>query len=177
MKISKFLSLFLFLLSTFVLAHCASYNRLDKSKSTPTKTEDSAVNQETKLREQVTQFAQKHIGTKYKYAGKNPAGFDCSGFTYFVMQDAGITLNASSKSQESNGKKIEVKDTQPGDLLFFRRSKNGDVFHVSMVLSNENGTIKMIHSTTSRGVVIDELNKNTYWNTKVATARNVISSH
>ena len=42
------------------------------------------------FRDRVTTYAQKQIGSPYKYAGTNPeTGFDCSGFTSFVLKKFG----------------------------------------------------------------------------------------
>ena len=131
---------------------------------------------EAQIRDGIASYAREYIGTKYRPAGKSPSsGFDCSGFVYYVMKEFEIQMAASSASQESQGKKITKQDAQPGDLVFFRRSKGGRVFHVAMVLDNKNGDLTLIHST-SRGVVIDRLKDSAYWTSKVMTFRNVVSS-
>jgi len=131
--------------------------------------------QEELLREKISELAQKHLGTKYQYGGKTPAGFDCSGFIHFVMKENGVTVSGYSRAQEKDGHPIKVADARPGDLIFFRRSKTGKVFHVSMVLENNGGNLTLIHSTSSRGVVIDDLATSFFWNSKKMTARDVVS--
>lgn len=125
-------------------------------------------------REQVTDYAQKFQGTKYKYAGRSPKGFDCSGFTHYVMDEIGVSLTPVSRVQENEGRPVELQNVQPGDLIFFRKTKNGDVFHVALVLSNKPDGIYVIHATSSRGVVIDNITTNSYWKEKYQTARDVI---
>ena len=132
-------------------------------------------NHEALLRDEIAGLAQKHIGTKYRYAGKTPGGFDCSGFVYFVMKENDISLSGYSGAQEKDGRPIKVTDARPGDLIFFRRSKGGQVFHVAIVLEKNGGDITLIHSTFNRGVVIDDLASSSYWNSKVMTARDVVS--
>jgi len=90
------------------------------------------------------------------------------------MHHFDIELTPVSRAQENEGRKITLKEARPGDLIFFRRTKNGPVFHVGLIISNGPQGIEMIHSSSSRGVVIDRLNENSYWKTKIATARNVI---
>ena len=126
------------------------------------------------IRSEVVAFAKKHIGAKYKYAGRTPKGFDCSGFTCYVMKEVGVDLTPISREQEGEGRKIEVNAVKPGDLLFFRRKKNASVFHVALVVSNDRNGISMIHSTNTRGVVIDNLQNNSYWKSKIVTARSVL---
>ncbi len=126
------------------------------------------------LRQEIVDYARQFVGTKYKSAGKTPAGFDCSGFTGYVMGKFGIQLSASSKYQENDGIPIKLSETRPGDLVFFRRDKSSTVFHVAIVLSNDEDGIFLVHSTSGRGVVIDNLNESSYWKAKYATARRVI---
>ncbi len=131
---------------------------------------------EVQLRGDIIDYAREFLGSKYKYAGRDPkGGFDCSGFTHYVMKKFDIKLSASSRDQEHQGAKIKVNDAQPGDLIFFRRSKTGSVFHVAMVVSNDNKGLRVIHST-SRGVVIDNIDQSSYWKPKVSTARNVVTT-
>ncbi len=126
------------------------------------------------VRMEIVDYADNYVGTKYKYAGRSPkSGFDCSGFTYYVMQPFDINLPTSSKMQEDTGSKVKVENTRPGDLIFFRRSKAGKVFHVALVYSNDRDGLKVIHST-NRGVVIDDIMNNSYWKPKISTARNVV---
>lgn len=130
--------------------------------------------EEILLRSDIAELAQEYLGTHYRSAGKSPGGFDCSGFVYYVMQEHEIKMASSAATQERQGEKIAKKEAQPGDLVFFRRSPGGRVFHVAMVLENDNGDLKLIHST-SRGVVVDRLNDSSYWRSKIMTLKNVIS--
>ncbi len=133
------------------------------------------VSAEELLRKDITEYAKEFVGTKYRSAGKSPSsGFDCSGFVGYVMKEYDIDMAGSSASQEKQGSKITKKEAQPGDLVFFRRSKGGRVFHVAIVLDNNNGDLTIIHSA-SRGVVIDRIQDSSYWRSKVMTLRNVVS--
>ena len=143
--------------------------------------QDGAVNtnvdqlsREDKLRRDVVAFAEEQEGSSYRYAGRDPRGFDCSGFTHYVMKKFDISLTTSSKSQATEGAKISVKEAKPGDLIFFKRSAAGRVFHVALVVSNTRSGLRVIHST-SRGVVLDNLTTSKYWKPKISSARDVIS--
>jgi cell wall-associated NlpC family hydrolase len=136
---------------------------------------DDLHSKEYTLRMNIVDYADNYQGTKYTYAGRDPRkGFDCSGFTYFVMKKYGIELSPSSRLQEKQGRSIRIKDVKPGDLVFYRRSPLGRVFHVSLVYANDPDGIKVIHST-SRGVVIDNITTSSYWAPKISTARDVVS--
>jgi len=173
MNIKNFLPILIFATVSFGLARCAAL----QSPPQTTKTEKSTtkIDKESQLRNDIAAYAHQHIGTRYTYAGKNPQGFDCSGFVFFVMNKYGISLPGSSRTQEKYGKSVTTASSQPGDLIFFRRDKNGEVFHVAIVYSNDENGLQVVHSTSSRGVVLDNISNNSYWKPKISTARRVIS--
>lgn len=126
------------------------------------------------LRMDIVEYAMTFKGTKYKYAGMSPRGFDCSGFTCYVMDNFGVDLTHQSGVQETEGTPVSESKARPGDLMFFRKSRNGKVFHVALVVANGPDGIEVIHSTSSRGVVVDNIQQSSYWSAKYATIRNVI---
>lgn len=154
---------------TLALSQCSVIN-LD---SRPSSTKTEVFSKEDRLRNDIIQYARKQLGSPYKYAGRSPKGFDCSGFTHYVMKNFDITLSTSSRAQGKEGRSVNLSKAKQGDLIFFRRSKAGRIFHVAMVVSNTKEGLKVIHST-SRGVVIDNVSQSKYWKPKISTARNVI---
>lgn len=115
--------------------------------------------------EEIIQFAKKFLGTPYHYAGSTPSGFDCSGFIYYVMGNFGMRLSRSSPGLAEFGKTVKLSELQPGDLMFFkgRSTRSSGVGHVAMVVEVKEGVIKFIHSSTSRGVIIDTFNNSGYY--------------
>lgn len=91
------------------------------------------------------------------------------------MKEHDIKMNSSSATQENQGESISKKEARPGDLVFFRRSPGGRVYHVAMVYENDrkNG-MTIIHSTSGRGVVIEKLEASDYWRSKIMSFRNVV---
>ena len=158
-----------------ILAPISTKDSGKTDRPNTTQPKPSKLDKEARLRADILNYAKDFLGTGYKYAGRDPKkGFDCSGFTYFVMLAHDIVLPPSSRAQENQGKRIAINDVQTGDLIFYRRSANTEVFHVSMVVSNTAEGIKVIHST-SRGVIIDNISTSSYWNPKISTARDVVS--
>lgn len=69
-------------------------------------------------------YAKEYLGVPYVYNGTTPDGFDCSGFTQYVMAHFGGTLPHSSGDQYYYGISVEREDLKPGDLVFFEASDN-----------------------------------------------------
>lgn len=129
---------------------------------------------ETRFRKDLLDYAQLYMGLPYRYAGYSPVtGFDCSGFTSYVLAHFKVNVSRSSRAQELEGEKIELSAAQPGDLLFFRRSAASRVFHVAMVYSNDENGISFIHSCCSKGIAIDNLKSSDYWGAKHVSARRI----
>ncbi len=127
---------------------------------------------ESKLRQDMVDFGKKYLGVPYKYAGKKPStGFDCSGLTCYIYQEFGMKIGAASRFQANDGTKIKTSQTLPGDLVIF--GKSGKINHVAMVVRNDDEGLFVIHST-SRGVVIDNILKSSYWKPRIMYARRVI---
>jgi cell wall-associated NlpC family hydrolase len=163
-------------LSASLLTQCASLQGLvdnTKPRSTTSTGSNSSTSQ---VRKNVVDFAAEQKGTRYKYAGRSPrTGFDCSGFTHYVLNAFDVELTPVSRVQEDEGKRINLKDAQAGDLIFFRKSNNGSVFHVALVVSQSPGNLTVIHSTSSRGVIMENVYDSSYWRTKIMSARDVLS--
>ena len=123
----------------------------------------------------IAEFAQKFVGITYTYAGQTPfTGFDCSGFTAYVMKGFGIPLSPSSAAQSTTGKEVPLDQVMAGDLLFFGESAK-KIQHVAMVVKRDKTGITCVHSTTSRGVMVENVSISSYWKPKILFARNVIA--
>lgn len=104
--------------------------------------------------------AQNWIGTKYKYGGHSRNGTDCSGFIMQIFEDiAGIKLPRDSRSQQAFVEPLKRGDLAPGDLVFFASKVGGSrVGHVGLYIGKGN----FIHSSTSKGVIISNLDETYY---------------
>ena len=124
--------------------------------------------------ESILNDAEKYLGTPYKFGGNTSSGFDCSGFTTKVFAENDFKLPRRSSDQATTGKRIDLRDVKPGDLLFFATSGGSRVSHVGIVHDvNRNGEIKFIHASTSRGVIISSINEK-YWNNAYLHATRVL---
>jgi cell wall-associated NlpC family hydrolase len=111
--------------------------------------------------------ASKHLGTSYKWAGIDPKGFDCSGYTsYVLLTSVDKKIERRATDQYNSSKKLKVKNVEPGDLVFF--DNGSGISHVGIIYSTENGSIQMIHSSTSLGISIVDIYSSNYWKQRIA---------
>jgi cell wall-associated NlpC family hydrolase len=114
----------------------------------------------------VIRTALAYLGVPYRNGGSDPSGFDCSGFTQWVFGQHGLTLPREVRDQFHVGRRIDLKDAQPGDLIFFETVTRG-ASHVGMVI----GQGRFVHAPTSKGVVRIEPYTAKYWNRRFVGAR------
>ena len=91
--------------------------------------------------------------------GMTKSGVDCSGFVYNVYKDVyGISLPRNSQDMETVVEPINDKSKlKEGDLVFFN-GRSGKVNHVGIYIKDDT----FVHTSTSRGVMISNLNEK-YW--------------
>ncbi len=104
------------------------------------------------------QFIYEWIGTPYRLGGKTKKGVDCSQFAYELYNQVfNTTLGHSSRNIYTQVDPIKKDELKPGDLVFFKiRSRN--ITHVGVYIGDD----KFAHASSSRGVMISNLNE-AYW--------------
>lgn len=132
------------------------------------------------LAAQLTDYAAKFLGTRYRRGAAGPKAFDCSGFTSYIFSNFGISLSRDSRSQFTQGEQVAFNDIRPGDLLFFstRRSGKGGIGHVAMVVSVDEKTnsCTFIHASSSKGISYDRYPDGGYYSNHYVGARRVIGN-
>ena len=127
------------------------------------------------VRNELVRQAETLLGIRYKYGGNTPReGFDCSGFVKYLYNDQGLDIHRVSRDQATQGSPIDPARAQAGDLVFYRRGPNQPVFHVSMVVDASPGEIWVIHPTSSRGVIRENILASSYWRPKIYGIRDLI---
>ncbi|GEO46861.1 C40 family peptidase [Companilactobacillus kimchii] len=105
----------------------ASQATTEAAATTTATTQSTAAN--------VISTAKKYLGTPYVWGGKTPSGFDCSGFTSYVYNQAtGKNIGSYTVAQESAGTQEAVSQASAGDLLFW--GGKGSSYHVAIYLGN-----------------------------------------
>jgi NLP/P60 family protein len=118
--------------------------------------------------------AEKYLGAPYRAGGMTYSGFDCSGFVNTVFAENNIKLTRRSVDQAKEGVGINIENVKHGDLLFFATAGGKRVSHVGIVHTITNdGEIKFIHASTSKGVIISSLEE-AYWDKAFLFARRVL---
>ncbi|WP_046742961.1 C40 family peptidase [Kordia zhangzhouensis] len=168
---------FLLLLLSFFIFSCGSSKKVSSSsKRTKTKTVrvHSSSTKPFNKANAIVETALAYQGTRYKFGGTNRKGMDCSGLTYTAFRAHHIELPRVSYQQATKGKRIKLSAVQKGDLLFFQTNKNRKrINHVGLVIENSQGSIKFIHATTSKGVLISSLSER-YWKNAFTEARRIL---
>jgi cell wall-associated NlpC family hydrolase len=124
---------------------------------------------------QVVEFAKTLTGVKYKYGSTDPRqGFDCSGFITYVLNHFDIAVPRSSIDFTDVGRTVPYDSAKAGDLILFTGTDSTElhVGHMGIVVSNNNGNIEFIHSTSGKqhGVTTTPLS-GYYMSRYVRTAR------
>lgn len=103
-------------------------------------------------------FIDEWYGVPYKYAGCQKSGVDCSCFTTILYEEVyNKKLARTAAEMFIACDKIEMKDAQIGDLVFFKiGGKN--ISHVGVLVKNR----YFIHSSTSKGVILNSLEEAYY---------------
>lgn len=114
---------------------------------------------DSELRNKIITKAQEYLGKAYGFGSKNDYKTDCSGFTQDVFEQFGLSLPRSAAQQSKYGYKVDIKDLQVGDLLFYRTYKKKAPSHVAIYAGNG----QIIHASfRSKQVQYDTMNKRYY---------------
>jgi cell wall-associated NlpC family hydrolase len=126
-----------------------------------------------RVREQAADMvltALQFVGMRYRRGGDSEAaGFDCSGFTRFVLGNSlGLVLPRRVDEQASAPGLVAVKreDLQPGDLVFFNTLRR-TFSHVGIYI----GDNRFVHAPRSGAEIRTENMGYAYWTSRFTGAR------
>lgn len=109
--------------------------------------------------------AQANLGTPYRYAGKKPGGFDCSGFVMYCFSKAlGVQLSPAATYYYKHGVQVSKENARPGDVICFTGSNAAykSIGHVGIISEVTPTDIYFIHSALNGGVRYDSLSLGYY---------------
>lgn len=123
-------------------------------------------------REMIAKKARKQVGKKYQYGKCGPHAFDCSGLTQYIYAGEGVQLPRTSGDQARYGRQLKAGEIEKGDLVIFQRGSK--VSHVGICVEREKGELWVVHSTSSNGVIMENVLDSPYWSRRVKGGRRVI---
>jgi cell wall-associated NlpC family hydrolase len=107
-------------------------------------------------------------GAPYRDGGGDPAGFDCSGFVWYVFGHHGVKVPRTVGDQYRAGREVAADRIEPGDLVFFTTVAAG-ASHVGIAIGGD----QFVHAPSGRGEVRVERLSTTYWASRFVGARRV----
>jgi cell wall-associated NlpC family hydrolase len=112
-------------------------------------------------------YALRWLGTPYRYGGESTSGIDCSSLVQKSFAAAGRKLPRVSRDQAQVGRRVEVKDLQPGDRLYFSASGT-HVDHTGIYMGNG----LFVHASGgAHKVTVSRLSDKRNWNIFVGARR------
>lgn len=115
----------------------------------------------------VASLAVQFVGYRYRWGGASPtSGFDCSGLTWYVYRQFGVSLPRTAAAQFNTAYGASVgsmENLAPGDLMFFvNTGGRRGISHVALYI----GGGRMVHAMTPRyGVQVSSI-WGSYWTSR-----------
>lgn len=109
----------------------------------------------------IVNTAMAYVGYPYVYAGAGPGGFDCSGFTsYIVGITTGIWIPHAVEAQPyAAGYWVDYGAWLPGDLIYFQNTYRPGISHAAIYI----GDGLIVHAENEgSGVTIDSIYSSYY---------------
>lgn len=110
--------------------------------------------------------ALKMIGKPYRYGGKTPQGFDCSGLVHYSFQHAGVPVPRATDQLKHAGRRVPKRDLRKGDLLFFDQEGKRSS-HVGIYVGDD----VFVHAPSSGKKVRRDRLADPYWRKHFVDAR------
>lgn len=120
-------------------------------------------------REGLIGTAMSRLGTRYRWGGTTPNGFDCSGFTGYVYSRHGKRLPRTAKEQAGQGQSVSKDGLKKGDLVFFKTTRSDRISHVGIYV----GDGKFVHASSGGGKVRVNNLSDGYYSKRFAGAKRV----
>ncbi len=159
----------------FQKKHATSLENQSKEMATA-ETASESFSKERLAKQALTDKASKYIGIRYQYGSCDASkGFDCSGLVYHCAKAQEVLLPRSSHLMAGSGTHIPWKKAEAGDLIFFGDAQR--INHVGIVEKNKGNEIWIIHSTSSNGVVRENILVSDYWKSRAMFAIDIFTGN
>ena len=119
----------------------------------------AALVEDADVQNALAETAKAQIGKKYKWGGKGPDEFDCSGLTSYVYAQNRKKIPGTTRAQYTSAGKIRKSGLKKGDLVFFSNDDSKNVGVVGIYI----GDNQVVMAANSRkGVTQVSLTTNYY---------------
>jgi lipoprotein Spr len=127
------------------------------SDSNPLREKLGLSNKEIKS-SKLYKFVDDWYGVPYRYGGCVKTGVDCSCFTNNLFEAVyGRKTPRTAGEIYRECDKVNIEKVKQGDIVFFKINGNS-ISHVGVYLKDN----KFVHASTSKGVMINDLNETYY---------------
>ncbi|MGN1032717.1 MAG: SH3 domain-containing protein [Intestinibacter sp.] len=131
---------------------------------------DSSTTKSQKI-DKIVSTAKSKLGCQYVRGSEGPSTFDCTGFTYYLYKQIGITIPRNTADQKNVGSAVSKSNLQPGDLVFLdTKGNDGIIDHASIYIGNDT----IIHANSVAGKVCTANLTTNYYKNAYVSARRVL---
>lgn len=108
----------------------------------------------------IVSTAMSRVGSRYVSGASGPRAFDCSGLTWWVYKQNGISIPRTAAAQYSATRRVSKANLKVGDLVFFKNTAGrSGISHVGIYI----GGGRFVHAGTSgTGVKVSNLSGSYY---------------
>ena len=123
--------------------------------------------QMTRRGDALADFALTLLGTRYRYGGATPDGFDCSGLVFYAHRKLGLAVPRTSRDQAGEAEEVKPRKLRRGDLVFFKIDSR-KVNHVGIYI----GKHRFVHAPgAGKPVTVNSLDDDFYADTFSSAGR------
>lgn len=134
----------------------------------------------TDLGQRIYSVSYSKLGSRYYWGASGPNYFDCSGFVYWSLNQAGVSVGRTTAAGYSRmWSSVSFANSQTGDLVCF----GSPAYHIGIVIVNSNGTRSMIHAGGGNSstfgddpnacVKISSIEPGSYYYSRISTIRHI----
>lgn len=113
----------------------------------------------SKKRIEMLNYARQYIGVPYVWGGTTPNGFDCSGYTKWVIGHVfgkDISRTTYTQINNSNLRRVPKSEAKAGDIFF-----SSSVDHTGFILKNNGSNFTILHAPRpGKNIKVGSFNSN-----------------